>query len=268
MINKFLALIMVTILVIGSFASYSNENASPTSTPAQSTAPSATPVETVSPDAGSFKLPIVDDRMTLTGFSTIELAPNMQSLDESLPFTEAVNRTNINQCRITLGGNLCGTIIYRETSLPLLLSDATITILGNQGLRTVPFNSVLTHRVQLAPGELIVQLHVPSWALYTRHFHIKRTTNEKIDYPLVSMAALMINDGLRVAFSGICSHPFRNHPMEDILNDRSLSSRKRADIAMKLLPEPAYSDAEGSGKYRSFVFRNMLQSLLEEVEDG
>jgi xanthine dehydrogenase FAD-binding subunit len=38
-----------------------------------------------------------------------------------------------NQCRITLGGNLCGTIIYRETSLPLLLSDARVSHVRQPG---------------------------------------------------------------------------------------------------------------------------------------
>ncbi len=38
-----------------------------------------------------------------------------------------------NQCRITLGGNLCATIIYRETSLPLLLCDAKVVLCGPKG---------------------------------------------------------------------------------------------------------------------------------------
>lgn len=173
-----------------------------------------------------------------------------------------------NQCRITLGGNLCGTIIYRETCLPLLLSDATITLLGNQGLRTVPFQRVFTGRMERAPDELVVQLHVPSWALQASHYHVKRTTNEKIDYPLVSMAAMQVNSQLRLAFSGICSYPFRSLVMEAVINDTSLSCDKRTEKAVRLLPEPAYTDVEGSGEYRMFVFKNILQSLLEELSDG
>lgn len=173
-----------------------------------------------------------------------------------------------NQCRITLGGNLCGTIIYRETSLPLLLSDAAVTLFGGGGLHTVPFQSVFRGRMQLSPGELIVQLHVPQWALGAPHFHVKRTANEKIDYPLVSMSALLKDGFLRIAFSGICSDPFRSTQMEAVLNNHSLSCANRADQAAALLPEPAYSDVEGSVEYRMFVFKNMVQALLEEVEHG
>lgn len=170
-----------------------------------------------------------------------------------------------NQCRITLGGNLCGTIIYRETSLPLLLSDATVTLFGSEGLRTMPFAQVFTGQMQLKVGELIVQIHVPSWALQAPHFHIKRTANEKIDYPLVSMAAILADDELRIAFSGLCSYPFRSAKIEVILNNHSLSVAERARQAVLQLPEPAYCNVEGSGEYRKFVLSNTLETLLEEV---
>lgn len=173
-----------------------------------------------------------------------------------------------NQCRITLGGNLCGTIIYRETSLPLLLADANITLLGSQGLRTVPFQRVFKGRMQLNPDEMVVQLHVPSWALHAPHYHVKRTTNEKIDYPLISMAAMWVDSQLRLAFSGICSYPFRSFAMEAVVNDPSLSCNERAEKIVKLLPEPAHHDIEGSGEYRMFVLENMIQTLLEGLSNG
>lgn len=172
-----------------------------------------------------------------------------------------------NQCRITLGGNLCGTIIYRETSLPLLLTDAEITLCGPQGERTVSFQSVFDGRMKLKPGEIVAQVHVPVWALSAGYVHIKKTANEKIDYPLVSIAAIRENDNLRLAFSGVCSRPFRSEQMETVLNDRTKSCVQRAEMAARLLPETVYGDAEGSGEYRLFVLTNTLQELLEDFEN-
>ncbi len=173
-----------------------------------------------------------------------------------------------NQCRITLGGNLCGTIIYRETSLPLMLSDADVTLYGPEGLRTAPFQSVFQGRMQLKPGEFVVQVHVPGWALHARCAHIKRTANEKIDYPLINVTAIWKDDLLRAAFTGICSHPFRSQEIEAVLNDRTVPCDMRAEKAAGLLPEPAYGDVEGSGEYRSFVLKNSLRALLEDSENG
>lgn len=173
-----------------------------------------------------------------------------------------------NQCRITLGGNLCGSVIYRETSLPLLLCDAGVTLWSPEGERALPFSSLFSGRMRLNPGELVVQVHIPSWALYARHAHIKRTANEKIDYPLVSVAAIGKDGYLRAALSGVCPQPFRSGPMESVLNDRALSFDARAEKAALLLPEPAIGDAEGSGEYRLFVLKNTLRALLEEWENG
>lgn len=171
-----------------------------------------------------------------------------------------------NQCRITLGGNLCGSILYRETSLPLLSSNAMITFWGDKGLREQAFSSLFQGRMHLNPGELIVKITVPTWALNAPYFHVKQTQNEKIDYPLVSMAAILHNKELRIAFSGICSAPFRSTQMEAALNDSSLDYSSRAEKAVKRLPEPAHHDVEGSSEYRRFVLKNMLVSLMEEIE--
>ncbi len=173
-----------------------------------------------------------------------------------------------NQCRITLGGNLSGTIIYRETSLPLLISDAEITLFGPEGERILPFKNVFNGRMQFKPGELIVQVGVPVWALSARHAHIKKTANEKIDYPLVSLAAIWKDGNIRIAFSGVCSYPFRSEQIEAVLNDRTKSCAERAENAAGLLPESAYSDGEGTGEYRLFVLKNTLEELLEDWDNA
>ncbi|HNX13575.1 MAG TPA: FAD binding domain-containing protein [Oscillospiraceae bacterium] len=173
-----------------------------------------------------------------------------------------------NQCRITLGGNLCGTIIYRETSLPLMLSEAQIIFFGPKGKRVAPFRNVFHGRLERCPDEFVMRVQIPLWALIARHAHQKKSANEKIDYPLVTVAALWKGSKLRTAFSGVCSHPFRSTEIETVLNDHRKPCAVRAEEAAGLLPEPPYSDPEGSGEYRLFVFKNSLKTLLEEWENG
>jgi CO/xanthine dehydrogenase FAD-binding subunit len=169
-----------------------------------------------------------------------------------------------NQCRITLGGNLCGTIIYRETSLPLMLCDAQILLFGPEGMRCEAFNNVFFRRMHLAPGEFVVQIHIPSWALNAPYIHVKKTAQEKIDYPLVNVTALRAGEEIRVAFSGLCAFPFRSRKIARVLCDRSLSCEARVEAVAGLLPEKAHTDVEGSGEYRLFVLKNTLLDLLEE----
>ena len=126
------------------------------------------------------------------------------------------------------------------------------------------FGSVFHERMRIKPGEMIVQVHVPIWALSARYSHIKKTANEKIDYPLVSVAALWKDDTLRIPFSGVSSYPFRSEQIEYVLNARTEPMEERIKQAVGLLPEPASTDAEGSGEYRFFVLENALSELLED----
>jgi len=169
-----------------------------------------------------------------------------------------------NQCRITLAGNLCGTIIYRETSLPLFCSDASVTLFGPDGERTVPILNIFGDHIKLYPGELLTMVHIPVWAFDAPFAHIKKAANEKIDYPLVSVAALRKDGLIRAAFSGVCPFPFRSDKIEAVLNDGALSPEIRAEKASGLLPASPVCDAEASGEYRIFVFRNTICELLEE----
>lgn len=173
-----------------------------------------------------------------------------------------------NQCRITLGGNLSGSIIYHEAALPLLLCDAEASLFGPEGERRVPFADVFQGRLRPLPGELLVRVRAPAWALAAKHAHIKKTTNEKIDYPLVNVTALFYGEALRAAFSGVCAQPFRSERMEAILNERALCPAERARLAVAALPERAHADVEGSGEYRAFILEHTLKKLLEDWELG
>jgi CO/xanthine dehydrogenase FAD-binding subunit len=172
------------------------------------------------------------------------------------------------QCKITLGGNLAATILYREAVLPLLLSDAQITTAGLGGLRTYPIGSVFRDRLLLPRGEFLTGVSVARRFAEAPYFHIKKTKNEKIDYPLLTAAALVSDGRLRTAFSGLAAYPLRDRNVESILNDRSLDFAERAERAARALDGVLLSDAIGSAGYRRFVFKNTVVSILEAVKEA
>ncbi len=171
-----------------------------------------------------------------------------------------------NQCRITLGGNLCGNIIYREMSSPLLLSDAQVLFFGPDGVRRALFTDAFQLRMLMNPGELLMQIHISKQYLKSPYRYIKKTANEKIDYPLMSIAALYDQKSWRVAFSGLCASPFRSLKIEEILNQRHLSPLQRAEMVSELVPGQALSDYRGSSQYRLFMLKNTLADMMEEWE--
>jgi len=163
------------------------------------------------------------------------------------------------QCKLTLGGNLAGTIHYHETLLPLLLADATIHIANAQCIREVPICDVLNMNRKLNPGELILMASLNKRYAAYPYAHIKKTKAEKIGYPLVSVAALNAGGVLKLAASALCSFPFRFK--DCLLTD----ARPAMDIVRELLadlPEPVLSDTEGSAAYRQFIFEKTAEKII------
>lgn len=171
------------------------------------------------------------------------------------------------QCKITVGGNVCGTIIYKEALLPLLLSDCTVLVAGAGHLKKVSVHHLFNQRLNLFPGEFIVQFLVEKKYAALPYFHIKKTKNEKIDYPLISLSAVVVEGQLKLALSGLCEFPFRSVKLEAELNRKGAPMEERIRNATELLPAPVLNDVSGSDRYRMFVLKNTLMNLEKELEE-
>ena len=167
------------------------------------------------------------------------------------------------QGKITIGGNVCGRIIYHEAILPLFLTDCMVVIAGEYGWRQMPVWQVFDKELHLNRGEFIVQFVIDRSYLQLPYVHVKRTRNAKIDYPLVSMAAIKTEGRISVAFSGVCSFPFRSLEVEEYLNEQDLSYADRVRNAIASIPAPLLDNLAGTSAYRRFVLSGILMNMLE-----
>ncbi|MCZ0755645.1 FAD binding domain-containing protein [Anoxybacillus sp. J5B_2022] len=204
---------------------------------------------------------------------TLGAALSLTSIEKANPFplltkaaSEVADRTARNQ--ITLGGNVCGQIFYRETVLPLLLADCHVVIAGKEGLKQRSIHEVFQQRMRLEHGEFLVQVKIDLSYVSLPHAHTKRRKQGKIGYPLVTVAAIKKDERLRVAFSGVCPFPFRSKAVEEQLNARHLPIETRISRALQYLPKPILNDTEGSVEYRLFVLMNALSDILIALEEG
>lgn len=167
---------------------------------------------------------------------------------------------------ITVGGNICGIIPFREAVLGHLIADSNVIIYGEKGKRIVPINKAFNQRLQLEKGELLYQLTTDMSYAKLPYISVKKTKLEKIDYPLVSMAALKKNNNIQMAFSGVCAFPFRSIKMEEDINNKNISKEKRIEQAISYLPAPIFGNIQGSSEYKKFVLRNLLNDILEKLD--
>lgn len=201
---------------------------------------------------------IIGAAVTLTSIAEANLFPLL-----SLTVRRIADHTI--QGKITLGGNLAGTIIYREAVLPLLVAEAEIVIAGDQGRRRQALKDVFNKRLKLAPGEMMVQAIVKEHFLALPHVHSKRTKNEKIDYPLITLVGLSSNKRVNLAFSGLCEYPVRFAALEDIVNQDTQPVPVRVDNAITQVSGQITSNISGSFAYRQFVLRAMLLEALAKL---
>ncbi|WP_413375153.1 FAD binding domain-containing protein [Alkalihalobacillus sp. 1P02AB] len=177
---------------------------------------------------------------------------------------EIADRTARN--KITLGGNLCANIIFRETVLPLLLTNSEVVIAGPGGERREPISKVFDQKMNLEKGEFLVQVITQNKELEFPFLCIKKRRQWDVGYPLLTTAVLKENDYLKVAFSGLCSYPFRNELFEKSLNKQHLSKEERIEEALQHIPAEILTDTHGSAEYRIFVLKNTLLDVLNEME--
>ncbi|RFU62465.1 FAD binding domain-containing protein [Peribacillus glennii] len=178
--------------------------------------------------------------------------------------SEIADRTSRN--KITIGGNICGQIFYREAILPLLISDCLLGISEAGGIVYQPIHKIFNKQIHLKEGEFIFSILIDKMYVTMPFVSIKRRKQWDVGYPLVTVAAIKKENLIRMAVSGVCPFPFRSLEMEKALNEKGLPVEERVETALRSMPGPVLSDVEGSAEYRLFVLKNTMIDAIGELE--
>lgn len=168
------------------------------------------------------------------------------------------------QGKITIGGNLAGTIKYREAALPFMISDCTLQVMTQGGLVSLPFLQAFDGKLKLKKGEFIVSIMIEEDNLYLPYNHVKRTRMEKIDYPLITMAAVKYKKAAKAAITGYGNNPILLS--ERIINHKLYSTDQKIKKIINSVHNDCKGDLSGSREYREFVLENMLQEMFMNFE--
>jgi len=202
---------------------------------------------------------VLGSALSLTEVAELNYFPLLTDISNGVADKTARNK-------ITLGGNICGNIFYREAVLPLLLANSIVVLSDKEEIRTHYLMDLFHKTLTLKNGELFVQAFVEKKYLTEPYVAIKVRQQWETGYPLITAAALKTNQEVRVAFSGLCPFPFRSIQMENILNDSSLSISERMNTAIRYVPGDILNDVEGSSEYRLFILRDLLEKILIQLE--
>ncbi len=120
------------------------------------------------------------------------------------------------QRRATLGGNLCNAAPSGDSIPALIVLSAMATIVGPQGMRTVPVAAFCTApgKTVLCPGELLIALHLPSPTPHSGACYLRFTPRGEMDIAVAGAGAWLALDAdgmtivdARIALSAVAPTP-------------------------------------------------------------
>jgi xanthine dehydrogenase YagS FAD-binding subunit len=143
-----------------------------------------------------------------------------------------------------------------DMAVALAALDAQVQVLGPAGARTVPF--VDLHRLPgddpsrdtvLGHGELITAIDLPPLPVGARSAYRKVRDRASYAFALVSVAAVVAGDDVRIALGGVAHKPWRATRAEEVLRGGALTGdavRHAMDVELTAAqPQPGIDGGNG-----------------------
>lgn len=180
------------------------------------------------------------------------------------------------QAMATVGGNLCNASPAAETATPLLVADAVLEVASGHGRRRLGLDEFFLGpgRTALAPGELLVAVHLPTPPADNRSAYRRIELRRSVDIAVVSASAsLDVEDGrvvaARIAVGAAHAVPIRVTAAENQLigSDVSASGPHIADMigaatqACREAVRPI-DDKRASAAYRAAMVEVTVRRVL------
>jgi carbon-monoxide dehydrogenase medium subunit len=170
--------------------------------------------------------------------------------------------------RGTLGGNLAHADPAGDLAAPTLALDATLTVAGPSGRRSVPVADFFVDyfTTALAPDEILTEIRVPKHTDWAAHYEKLHRVAQA--WSIVAVAATVeVDDGVirqaRIALTNMMSVPVRARGVEGALVGREAtpeSIRAAAEHAVEGI-EPL-SDGNADADYRSHVAKVLTRRAV------
>ena len=197
----------------------------------------------------------------LMGSSEVEVArPILAEVASTIADVQVRNRG-------TIGGNVCVSDPTNHFPVLLVALDATFTIRGQDGERTVPAEEFFlgVYMTAVGEGELLTRIDVPASSGSGDGF-AGVTIGAHGTY-IVNAAATVAGDLARVAIGCVAASPVRATAMEERLGgDYSEDSVRAAAAGLGATLDPP-SDVHGSADYRRHLAEvSVVRAVLQAAE--
>ena len=182
--------------------------------------------------------------------------------------------TGDNRYHAIIGGELCYIVHPSDTATALLALNASATVAGPGGARTVPFDQyfigpredVLRENV-LKPNEVMTEVIIPNPPAGTKMAWTKLKDRQVYDFALTAVAVSFQTDGTswtdgRVTLGGVSPVPYRAKVVEDALKGKDIKQNvKSAAAQIRTVARPMSLNAYKVDIAQGLIERTVLQAL-------
>ncbi|HJU17152.1 MAG TPA: xanthine dehydrogenase family protein subunit M [Stellaceae bacterium] len=178
--------------------------------------------------------------------------------------------------RGTVGGSLAHADPAAELPGVAVACDGVIRVVGAAGARTIPAAEFFLGPLETAlrPGELVTELHLPSWPA-GRRWAFREFARRPGDFALAGVALFYDEerDGrardTHIGVIGACRRPHRLAPAEALLNGRvvdeaTIAAAAQAASAAVDSPQDLHADAD----YRRALVATLVERGLRAARNG
>jgi CO/xanthine dehydrogenase FAD-binding subunit len=168
---------------------------------------------------------------------------------------------------ITFGGNLMGSLAYREALLPLLAFDGKVVVVmhdigsdmgSNIAYEEWAIRELFDKRVKLPKDAFIYQIIMPR-VKNQKFYYARYTASQDVDYPLLTVYAVINSDEIVLCLSGYAPYPMWHRFSKAAL---MLSVHPVLDV-MSLVESFAQTDQRASASYRRSLLQCDVTKMLE-----
>lgn len=174
---------------------------------------------------------------------------------------------------LTLGGNICGRLPYREMALALLTLSADAVLFTAEGYVKQPLHEVFHKRLQLRSGELLLGFELAPSAVYsvdaadgqaTRYFRRRRQKHTEIDYPICHVVVTRRGETYKAAVGGVSAYVWYGEKAAAAIQ-ADQSPEEQAMVIWRRLEELAVDDLRASKAYKLGLLKHDLVEAFTEL---
>lgn len=169
---------------------------------------------------------------------------------------------------LTVGGNVCGRLAYREMALAFLTLEAHVVIHGAEGLVQRPMKDLFHKRLNLGAGEFLLGFELEVSILSeTRFRRLRRQKQSQTDYPIVHTVVVRRGDAYQVAVSGVTPYVWFGPETSALLKaGPGATPEENAEIILNQMKPLASSDSRASAQYKLALLKADLVRFFTEFE--